>query len=154
MRRLYITNLRKAVTRWTFLLGRWKMHSKVGQVQRPVKCRAGSNTVRHHAIEVACCNLYSCVGQLQVVTNRRWHGKEKAYTSLDVFGYAQQTQVDLVKIDTEKSLVVMMGRSGAWHFSQLRSRTNEFVDNDGCLVVHCLRDPTQKALFRINQVRN
>ncbi|KAH7334856.1 hypothetical protein B0J17DRAFT_671830 [Rhizoctonia solani] len=76
--------------------------------------------------------------QLQVATERRWNGQGRAYSSPDFFGATQQTQVHRIKIDTEKSLLVMSGQTE--------------TDEGGCLVVHCLRDPTRQALFCLDQI--
>ncbi|KAJ1306149.1 hypothetical protein OPQ81_010860 [Rhizoctonia solani] len=75
--------------------------------------------------------------QLQVATEKRWNGKGRAYSSPDVFEAAQQTRVHRIKIDTEKSLLVMSGQAD---------------EDRGCLVVHCLRDPTRRALFCLDEI--
>ncbi|CAE6517655.1 unnamed protein product, partial [Rhizoctonia solani] len=76
--------------------------------------------------------------QLQIATERRWNGRGQAYSSQDVFGAAQQIQVHRIKIDTEKSLLVMSGQTER--------------DESGSLVVHCLREPTRQALFCLHQI--
>ncbi|CAE6481101.1 unnamed protein product [Rhizoctonia solani] len=75
---------------------------------------------------------------LQVSTERRWNGRGQAYSSQDVFGAAQQIQVHRIKIDTEKSLLVMSGQTER--------------DEGGSLVVHCLREPTRQALFCLYEI--
>ncbi|KDN43829.1 hypothetical protein RSAG8_05822, partial [Rhizoctonia solani AG-8 WAC10335] len=76
--------------------------------------------------------------QLQVSTEGRWNGRGQAYSSQDVFGTAQQIQVHRIKIDTEKSLLVMSGQTER--------------DEVGSLVVHCMREPTRQALFSLHQI--
>ncbi|KAF8756416.1 hypothetical protein RHS01_04363 [Rhizoctonia solani] len=76
--------------------------------------------------------------QLQVATEKRWNGKGRSNSSPDVFGRAQRIQVHRIKIDTEKSLLVMSGQDEG--------------DQNGSLVVHCLQDPSRQALFYLDQI--
>ncbi|CAE6520289.1 unnamed protein product [Rhizoctonia solani] len=78
--------------------------------------------------------------RLRVITERRWEGKERPYSTTDAFKSVQQTRVGWIKIDTEKGLLVMAG--------------DEEADEDNCVVVHCLRDPMHGALFHLKQARN
>ncbi|CAE6517659.1 unnamed protein product [Rhizoctonia solani] len=66
--------------------------------------------------------------RLYITTERRWNGKERPYSTRDVLQSAQQTRVGWIKIDTEKELLLMTG--------------DEESDEDNCVAVHCLRDPT------------
>ncbi|CAE6468244.1 unnamed protein product [Rhizoctonia solani] len=75
--------------------------------------------------------------QIQVATERRWGGKGRAYSSPDIFGESQ-TRVHRIKVDTEKSLLVMS------------SQTER--DQGGSLAVHCLLDPTRQAIFCLGQI--
>ncbi|CAE6444050.1 unnamed protein product [Rhizoctonia solani] len=79
--------------------------------------------------------------RLYVTTERRWRGKERPYSTRDAFGSIQRTRVGWVKIDIEKALLVMTAAG------------DEESDGDDRIVVtvHCLRDPTRKTLFCLNQ---
>ncbi|CAE6468236.1 unnamed protein product [Rhizoctonia solani] len=76
--------------------------------------------------------------RLHVTTERRWKGKDRPYSTRDIFGSVQQTRVGWIRIDTKKALLVMTGE--------------EESNEDNCVVVHCLLDPTQEPLFCLNQV--
>ncbi|KAH7334857.1 hypothetical protein B0J17DRAFT_92319 [Rhizoctonia solani] len=76
--------------------------------------------------------------RLYVTTERRWRGKERPYSTRDAFKSVQQTRVGWVKIDIEKALLIMAG--------------DEELEEDNRVIIHCLRDPTRKALFCLNQI--
>ncbi|KAF8604781.1 hypothetical protein BDV93DRAFT_605713 [Ceratobasidium sp. AG-I] len=75
--------------------------------------------------------------RFQIDTRQRWFGKDLAYHSRDVLGSAKKLQVHRLKIDVEKSLLVMTVER-----------------SPGCLVVHCLQDPTRPALFQLEGIAN
>ncbi|KAF8608304.1 hypothetical protein BDV93DRAFT_519345 [Ceratobasidium sp. AG-I] len=68
-------------------------------------------------------------------SERRWEGNERAHISPDLFGFHQRVPVHRFKVDTDKQLLTMTGGSG------------------GSLVVHCLQNPGQPALFELSKVK-
>ncbi|KAG8682778.1 hypothetical protein FRC08_014733, partial [Ceratobasidium sp. 394] len=75
--------------------------------------------------------------RVQLGAQRRWEGKQSAFVAEDLFKSEQEVGPHRFQIDVDKKLLAMTGD---------RESTG--------LVVHCLRNPGRKSLFKINGVKS
>ncbi|KAG8748440.1 hypothetical protein FRC12_013843 [Ceratobasidium sp. 428] len=75
--------------------------------------------------------------RVQLGAKRRWEGSQSAFVAKDLFGSEQEVGPHRFKIDVDKQLLAMTGGR-----------------ESSALVVHCLRNPGRKSLFRIDEVKS